>query len=131
MATTLSTASRNAGADAIAALVNNGTTNPTGKIRFTTAGGAITLAELDFSAAAFGAAANGSAVANAISPDNAAAAAGTVAEAIILDRDNTVVLSGLTVGAIGSAADITFDKVAWDAGDKISLTSLTLTMPAA
>lgn len=121
--TTISTAARNAAADAITALLNVG---GAGSIKFYTSG-AVLLATCPLSATSFGAAAAGVATANAITADSSADANGTADNYAICNNAGTVVITG-TVGTSGT--DFVFNTVAWTIGDNISVTALTLTMPA-
>ena len=127
MAVTLATAVRNAMADACVDLIDVGSANPAGLIRIGTAGMATILAELDFANPAFGAAAAGVATANAIADETNAPNTGTAAEFDIQDRDRNTLVSG-SVGVSGE--DINFNTVSITAGDTVSITSLTVTMPA-
>lgn len=57
--------------------------------------------------------------------DSSANATGTAAEARIKDGDGNVIVSGLTVGTSG--ADINLNKVAFNSGDVVQITSGTIT----
>ena len=97
-----------------------------GKILFqTAASGAV--ANLPFSATAFGAAASAVATANAIT-DDTNCTAGTVAIFAVQQNDNTAVFSG-TVTATGGGGDIILSSVAIGQGDTISISSLTYEAP--
>lgn len=127
----MSVVSRNAEANALAALAN------TGYIRIysgtrpatpeTALSGNTLLAELRFGATAFGAAANGVLTANAITAVNAAAT-GTANWARILQSDGTSVLWDDEVGT--ATTNIQFPSVAFQAGTQVSITSLTHSVPA-
>lgn len=119
---TLTTAARNAAVDAITALINVG---GTGTIVFKTAGAA-TLATLTFSADAFGDGATGVATANSITADSSADATGTVTNYDIKSGAGTSIMTG----AAGTSGDFVFNTAAWTAGDNISVSALTVTMPA-
>ena len=121
---TLPTASRNAATDAIVDLVDAG---GTGTIEIRTSGGSTLLATLTMSATAFGAASVGVATANAITDDTSADATGTAAEFQLISGGAADVITG-TVGTSGS--DINFTSVSFTAGDTISITSMTVTVPA-
>ena len=123
---TLSTAARNAGANAYVDLLDLGSTNPNGTLTYQTSGAA-TLAVLQLSNPAAGAAVAGVATFNAITTA-AATAAGTAALAILSDRDANAVISDITVGTTG--ANINFNSVTWTIGDDIATGPLTLTQPA-
>lgn len=131
MALKIATATRNAAADASAALLN------TGYIRIysgtrpanpqTALSGNTLLAELRFGATAFSAASNGVATANAITQDSSADASGTATFARILKSDGTSVWGDCDVGTSGS--DINLNSVSIVAGGTVSITSMTLTQP--
>lgn len=129
----ISTAARNAMADALVDLIDGGTTDAGGDLQIGTDSGGGTfgtvLAELDFSNPAYGPASTGVAQENAISDETNAPATGTAALCRVRDRDNTVIFEG-TVGATGSGADIELSSTAITAGDNVSVTDLPVTMPA-
>ena len=127
MAVTLPTATRNAACNAVVDLVDGGSAHPHGILRIgTTAMGTI-LAQLDMSNPAFGNAAVGVATAAAISDDTSADNTGTAAAFDLIDRDAVQVMQG-SVGTSGQ--DINLNTVSITAGDTVSITSLTVTMPA-
>ena len=119
----LETAARNAAADAIVDLLDAGAA--AGYVQFETSAD-VEVATLPLSDPAFGAAANGVATAASIASDTNATG-GTVAQASWYDSnnvkrwENTVATSG---------AEINLSSVAIGAGDTVSLSSFTLTMPA-
>jgi len=123
MGITMTTAARNAAADAVVDLVDAGA--GAGTIEYQTAGSAV-VATLTMSDPAFGAAAAGVATASAIT-DDTSAAGGTVTKAVIKDSDGTEVFT-CTVGT--SATDIIVDNAVIGAGVTVSLTSFTYTQPA-
>lgn len=123
---------RNAALDAggISALLNNG------KIQIRTgaqpaAEGALTgtlLATLTFGATAFGAAASGVATANAITSESNAPATGTAGYCALLKSDNTTVVM---TGSVGTAtANLILSTLTINAGNVVSCSSLTITIPA-
>jgi hypothetical protein len=120
---TLSTKARNSAANAIAALMDEGA--GAGKLVFRTAGD-VEVATLTFTDPAFGAAATGVVTASPITED-ASATGGTTTKATLEDSDSEVMITA-TVGTSG--ADINLSSVAIGAGDTVSMTSLTMTMPA-
>ena len=129
MATTHSTAARNAATDAVTALIGSG-----GRLRFRTSGtigspGAI-AASLNLSATAFGAASSGTATANAITSDtNAAGQASAVATATI-ETSGSVIVIHCAVAASGSDINMT-NGLTVASGDTVSCSSLTYTaLPA-
>lgn len=125
MATTLATASRNAAANAVTALVGS-----SGKFRLKSAGGTV-IAEVACAATAFGAASNG--VASLASTPRtgagvAAAGAGTVATTFDLtDGANAVVLSG----AVGiGTGELQLNNTNIADAQVVTITSFTYTQPA-
>lgn len=127
MALTHSTAARNAIADAVVDLLDVGSTNPSGRLIFKTAGATV-LATLPLSATAFGAASSGVATAAAITSDTNAANSGTCTVFDLINRNAVVVVSG-TVGN-GSGGDINLSSNVITAGDTVSMSALTYTAPA-
>lgn len=131
MTVKLGTSARNAAADAIAALLNNGTfelrtgappTNP-GDADSGTLLGAPT-----FGATAFGSASTGVATANALG-DDTAVASGDAGHFRAKSSGSTVIAQG-TAGNSGDSPDFTLDNKAIVAGGTISVSALTLTVPA-
>lgn len=120
---TISTAARNAACDAITALLNAG---GAGKIVFKTSGGTA-VATLPFSATSFGASSVGVATANTITSDTNAAG-GTTDHAEFQNNAGTAVFTTVSVGTSGS--EINLSSVAIGAGDTVSVSSLTITVPA-
>ena len=125
MAVTLSTAARNAAADATVDLLDAGA-GP-GTLVFLTSADA-EVATLTFSDPAFGAAASGVATANSITPDTNATG-GSITKAELRDS-NAVVVFTMSVTATGGGGDITLSSLNIGAGDTVSVTSLTVTQPA-
>ena len=117
----LSTAARNAAADAIAALLDDG------DIRFETSGNN-EVATNDFGATAFGNAAAGVATANAIA-DDTNTTSGTIDHAILRDSLNGTVIDA-TVTVTGGGGDFTMPSLVFGDGDTLRVTSLTITVPA-
>lgn len=126
MAVTHPTAVRNGIADFVVDQVDGGTTNPQGDLLLQTAGES-TLATLNLSNPAFGAAAAGVATAAAIS-DETNATAGTATIGKLVDRDGTEIVR-CSVGATGSGEDIELSSNVFSAGDTVRITSLTYTAP--
>ena len=120
---TISTAARNAACDAVVDLIDAGAA--AGNLVFRTAGD-VEVATLPFSDPAFGAAATGVASASTITSDTNATG-GTTTKATLEDSDANAVITA-TVGTSGS--DINLSSTAIGAGDTVSVSSLTVTMPA-
>ena len=129
MAITLNTATRNAACDAIVDLVDGGTGAGTIEIKSAdneTQGGN-ELAIITFQDPAFGAAANGVATAATPMTDETSANAGTASHYVVYDSAGTYIWKG-TVSTSG--ADLNLSSVSIGAGDTVSITSFTLTVPA-
>ena len=125
MAITLTTAARNAACDAIVDLVDVGTTDANGDIVFMTSG-SVEVATLALADPAFGASSVGVATANTVANDTNATG-GTVALFKIQNKDNTEIFRGaVTV----SSGDINLSSLVVGATDTVSMSSLTVTMPA-
>lgn len=114
---------RNAACDAIVDLIDAGAA--AGTLVFQTSAD-VEVATLTFSDPAFGGAAAGVATANAITADTDATG-GTVAQASAFDSDGNKVVE-FTVGTSG--ADINLSSLTIGAGDTVSVSSLTVTVPA-
>lgn len=127
MAVTLTTLTANAACDAVVDRCDLGTTDANGDLVFRTSGN-VEVATLALANPAFGAASSTIATANAIA-DDTNATGGTVANFILQDRDNVQVLEG-SVTATGDGGDIELSSVSVGAGDTVSVSSLTVTMPA-
>lgn len=128
MATTLSTAARNAACNATTALVDAGA--GAGKIRIKSAG-AVVIAEVTFGDPAFGAASNGVATANGLplaGAGIAAAGAGTAAATFdVTDSTNAVVWSG----AVGNGSgELSLNNTNIANGQVVTVTAFTHTQPA-
>jgi len=120
---TLEVAARNAACNAIVDLIDAGA--GAGTLVFETSGD-VEVATLTFSDPAFGNAATGTATASAITSDTSATG-GTVAQASFYDSDSNKVLE-CTVSTSG--ADINLSSLSVGAGDTVSVSSLTVTVPA-
>lgn len=130
----ISTAARNAAVDAVVDLLDN-ITNAIIEIRTGAPPANVSdpdsgtlLATLEFDNPAFGAAASGTATANAIVSDTNIDNTGTADHFRIKDENSggNTVMQG-TVGTSG--ADINFDSDAFVAGGTAAITSLTVTQP--
>ncbi len=126
MAITLTTLARNAACNAIVDLIDAG--GGAGYIEIWTAAFATKLATLPFSATAFGAASTGVATANAITSDTTADASGTATLCKIFDFSATEIYRG-TVGTTGENINFAGGNV-FTAGQTVSISSMTVTMPA-
>lgn len=123
MATTLSTAARNAAANAVVDLVDAG--SGAGKLVIMTSGD-VEVATLTFSDPAFGNAVAGVCTAAAITSD-ADATGGTAALFKVTDSDDNEIFRG-TVGTSG--ADLNLNTVSITAGATVAVSALTYTQPA-
>lgn len=124
MAVTHETTLRTAIADLVADQIDAGSTDPNGDLAFL-ASDDTEVANLAFANPAFGNAASGVATANAIS-DDTNAAGGTIAKAELRDLDNAARVF-CSVGATGSGEDIELSSVNVNAGDTVTMSSLTYT----
>lgn len=120
---TLETAARNAACNAIVDLIDDGT--GAGTLQFETSGD-VEVATLTFSDPAFGNASSGTATASTIT-DDTNATGGTVAQASAYDSASNKVME-FTVSTSG--ADINLSSLSIGAGDTVSVSSLTVTVPA-
>ena len=133
MAITLETNARNAACNGVVDLVDGGTGSPTSgtlevKSGASTTVGVNEVANLEFANPAFGDAATGVATANGITSDTSAAG-GTASNFTVFDSDGTAVFAG-SVTATGGGGDLQLSSVAVGAGDTVSCSSFTVTMPA-
>lgn len=125
MTVVLTTTARNAACNAVVDLIDVGTTDANGDLVILTAADD-QVALLAFSNPAFGDAATGVATANAIANDTNATG-GIAAKFMFRNRNNVEVLRG-DVGTSGS--DLNLSSLSIGAGDTISVSSFTVTMPA-
>jgi len=115
----LTTEERNDALDNIFDKYNSGT------LKFHSAAHAV-LATTTFGATAFASAAAGQKVANAITKDSSVSA-GTIDHAHVIESDTTEGAQ-LTCGTTG--ADINLTTLTLNAAEELSITSLTMTLPA-
>lgn len=129
MATTHSTAARNAATDAVTALIGT-----SGRLRFRIAGTVGTpgtsVANLALSATAFGASSSGTATANAITSDTNAAGNATAVSTATLETSGGTVVIHCAVAASSSDINMT-NGLTVASGDTVSCSSLTYTALAA
>lgn len=119
----LNTAARNAACNAVVDLIDAGAS--AGALVFRTSGDS-EVATLPFSDPAFGNASTGVATASAITSDTSATG-GTTDRATLEDSDaNQYIEASVST----SGADINLSSVVIGAGDTVSMTSLTVTVPA-
>jgi len=119
----LETAARNAACNAIVDLIDAG--SGAGTLVFQTSGD-VEVATLTFSDPAFGNAASGVATASAITSDTSATG-GTISQASFFDSDDNKILEA-TCGTSG--ADINLTSLTVVATETVSVSSLTVTVPA-
>lgn len=125
---TLETAPRNAMVDALVDLIDIGSTDLTGDCVFETSADA-EVASCAFSNPAYGAAAAGVAQENAIA-DDTSAVGGIVEHATIQDRNNLKIME-LTCTAPAGGGDIEITGgLTIGAGATVSVSDLSVTMPA-
>lgn len=132
MATRISSASRNAAANAIAALANGGSIELRSGAQPASADDAATgtlLATFALPNPAFGAAAAGVASANAIATVQGAAA-GDAGYFRVKESGGAAVMDG-SVTATGGGGDLELNTITISAGVDVSITSWSVTMPAA
>lgn len=123
--TAISTTVRNSMCDAIVDAID---VSGTGTWQIWTTGFGTLLATLTFAATAFGAAVAGVATAATILDDVSADTGGTANRMRVRDGAAATVYEG-TVS--DTAGDLVMNTVAFTAGDVISISSATMTMPAA
>lgn len=129
-AVTHSTPIRNSLADLVVDALDSGAGSPSNGVLVFTVGGSpnTEVATLQFGLPAFGAAAAGTATANAITADPDASG-GTIAAFEARDSSGQMKFQG-SVTATGGGGDITLNSVTISAGQTVSMTSLTYTAPA-
>lgn len=125
----LTNAAASEAADAVTALLDNGYLRIYDGSQPSTADTAITsqvlLAELRFSTPAFGAATNGAATANSITPDSSANASGTATWFRALQSNGTTAVFDGSVGT--SLANIVLSSTSISSGETVDITSFTYT----
>ncbi len=130
MAMTLPNASRSAMCDALVDLVDGGAGAGTIEIKTgaSTVAGTNEAATLTFSDPAFGAASNGVATANSITSDTSATG-GTASHCTVFDSNSAAVWQG-TVTATSGGGDVELSSTTIGAGATVSISSMTVTVPA-
>jgi len=131
---TLSTSAVNAMCDALVDLIDVGTeylsgTGLSATLQLTSAGGTPVIAVMEFASltsAAFSSA-SGGVCTGILADEESAITSGDVGAFTITDGNSATILSG-SVGVSG--ADININDVAIAEGDRITMTTLTITMPA-
>ena len=124
----ISTTVRNAMCDAFVDALDTGSAQSGASMNGYTSGYATLLFTNRMSAPAYGASASGTATANAIADETNAPASGTAAVGRHLDRDDTQ-HSDYTIGTSGE--DLNLNTTSITSGDTVSITSATITQPAA
>ena len=122
---TISEAAQNAACNAVVDLIDVG--SGTANLVLGDTGMANSLVSCAFGSPAFGDAAVGVATANTIT-DGTVGIAGTATEAKITNKNGVSVIYGLTVGL--AATNVILTNNVFNIGDKVSVTSATVTMPA-
>lgn len=126
MAVIYSTAAKNARLDAVASVIDAG--SGAGYIQIGTTAMGTVLATIVLADPCASSASGGVLTFSGFPrSDTSADATGTAAAARIRDSNGNDVITGLTVGAAGSGADIILDTTAIDAGEIVTLNSATLT----
>jgi len=125
MGITLTTAARNALANALVDLCDAGSSEANGHLVILSAGD-VEVAKLPLSNPAFGNSATGVATAEAITSDTSAAG-GTAAKHVFQDRDDTEVWQG---NVQTSGGDLNISSLTIGAGFTVSCSSYTVTQPA-
>lgn len=130
MALTHVTAIRNSLADLVVDALDVGATDPGGDTQIATAAFAIILAEIEFTATAFGAAAGGTATMNgAPLEDSNAAGGGTAAVFRCRDQANAEVFQG-TVTLTAGGGDMELSSLLINNGDAVRINSFTYSASA-
>lgn len=135
MATTISTAARNAAADAILGLIDAESGAGTAQIRTGTKPASVSLSAtgtllgtLTLSDPAFNPAALGVAMANPVTGDPTADETGTAEWFRVFDSEGVAVMDG-TITEAGDGGDMILDDVNIIAGGTINISAWTVTMP--
>lgn len=129
MAITLQTNARNAACNGVVDLVDGGTGPGTLEIKTaaSTVAGTNEAATVTFADPAFGNAATGVASLASAMTDDTSATGGTATDFTVFDSANTAIFQG-AVGTSGS--DLNLSSTSIGAGDTVSISAFTVTMPA-
>lgn len=129
MAITIAVEARNAACDAVVDLVDGGTGAGTLEIKTaaSTVAGTNEAATVTFADPAFGNAATGAASLASAMTDDTNATGGTATDFTIFDSAGTDIMQG-AVGTSGS--DLNLSSTSIGAGDTVSISSFSVTMPA-
>jgi hypothetical protein len=128
MAITLTDNARNAAANGIVDLIDVGGTGTLEiKSAASTVSGTSEVATLTFQATAFGAAASGTATVTPTMVSDTNAAGGTAGFYTVFDGASAAVWQGLVAT---SASDLNLSSITIGAGDTVSISAFTLTVPA-
>lgn len=125
MAVIYSTAAKNARLNAVATVIDSG--SGAGVLQIGTAAMGTVLATITLSKPCASSASGGVLTFSGFPKSAIAAATGTAALARIRDSAGNDVITGLTVGATGSGADIILDTTSIDTSETVTLNSATLT----
>lgn len=126
MAVIYSTTAKNNRLDAVAATIDAG--SGPGVLQIGTTGMGTVLATIVLADPCAGPASGGVLTFSGFPrSDTSADANGTAAAARIRDSNGNDVITGLTVGLVGSGADIIFESVSFNVGEIITLNSATIT----
>jgi len=131
MAITLTTNARNAACNGIVDLVDAGAGAGTIEIKTaaSTVAGTSEAATLTFADPAFGNAATGVASLASAMTDDTAATGGTASDYTVFDSNGAAVWQG-SVTATAGGGDLELSSVTIGAGDTVSISTFTLTVPA-
>ena len=127
MALVLETPARTLLADAMAASVDNGTTQTGGKLVIEETDDSEVSTHRFVDPAFGGGAASGVLTLDSVPIDDTSAAGGTAAQYSVYDRDDTKLFEGVVAV---SGEDLDLSSLSVGVGDTVSLTAFTLTQPA-
>ena len=129
MAITLQTSARNAACNGVVDLVDGGTGAGTLEIKSapSTTAGVSELAIITFADPAFGNAATGVASLASAMTDETNANAGTASDFTVFDSAGTAIFQGAVAT---SGSDLNLSSTSIGAGDTVSISAFTVTMPA-